>query len=88
MDLWLISGYFLKWGIIISLKYSILDTLYTVIFLLALKYTAPTPKKSLILYKISTSLICKFISIEVLTLHWFYSNISIIKEKTTINKTS
>jgi hypothetical protein len=76
-----IRGYFVKCGIIISFILLTLVILYTDFFLSGLRYIPPTPKKSLILYKISLSFSCKFISNEILTLDFKDSDISIITEK-------
>lgn len=64
----LISGYFVKCGIIMSFKLFTLDTLYTDFFLSGLLYIAPTPKKDWILYKIYASLIGFLIKV------YFYRN--------------
>jgi hypothetical protein len=64
-----------------AFKSLIFVTLYTEIFLLNLLYTDPTPKKDWILYKISASSVCRFISNEDLTFHFKGFVISIIMEK-------
>ena len=60
-------------------------TLYTQLFRRILVYTAPTPKKDLILYKIALSLICNNISNETFTL-FSAGNIMTVKQPSASTK--